>query len=263
MMQKNTVYFVGSGPGDPELITIKGKNLVENADVIIYSGSLLNPELLKYAKKDAQLFDAAKLSRVEIYEILKETAKNDKLAIRFHDGDPGLFSTIREQIDKLEQDNIRCEVVPGITSLLGAAASMNLEMTLPGITQTIIITRAEFRTPVPDREKISNLSKHGATMAFYLSVHLLDKIVKELLNGGVYTNDTPVAIVYKATWNDQKTIIGTIGTIATKVKEARIVKTALIIVGDVIAPKEYEFSKVYDSQFTHGYRRSKEVRSGS
>ena len=262
-MRDSVLYCVGCGPGDPELITIKGKNLVENADVIIYSGSLLNPELLKYAKKDAQLFDAAKLSRVEIYEILKETAKNDKLAIRFHDGDPGLFSTIREQIDKLEQDNIRCEVVPGITSLLGAAASMNLEMTLPGITQTIIITRAEFRTPVPDREKISNLSKHGATMAFYLSVHLLDKIVKELLNGGVYTNDTPVAIVYKATWNDQKILTGTIGTIARKVKEERIVKTALIIVGDVISPKEYEFSKVYDSQFTHGYRRSKEVRSGS
>lgn len=263
MIQKNTVYFVGSGPGDPELITIKGKNLVENADVIVYSGSLLNPELLRYAKKDAQLFDAAKLSRVEIYEILKEAAKNDKLAIRFHDGDPGLFSTIREQIDKLEQDNIRCDVVPGITSLLGAAASMNLEMTLPGITQTIIITRAEFRTPVPDKEKISELAKHGATMAFYLSVHLLDKIVKELLSGGVYTNDTPVAIVYKATWNDQKTIIGTIGNIVAKVKEARIVKTALIIVGDVIAPKKYEYSKVYDSQFTHGYRRSKEATNDS
>ena len=128
MIQKNTVYFVGSGPGDPELITIKAKNLVENADVIIYSGSLLNPELLRYAKKGAQLFDAAKLSRVEIYEILKEATKSDKLAIRFHDGDPGLFSTIREQIDKLEQDNINCDVVPGITSLLGAAASMNLLM---------------------------------------------------------------------------------------------------------------------------------------
>lgn len=264
MIQKNTVYFVGSGPGDPELITIKAKNLVENADVIIYSGSLLNPELLRYAKKDAQLFDAAKLSRVEIYEILKEATKSDKLAIRFHDGDPGLFSTIREQIDRLEQDNINCNVVPGITSLLGAAASMNLEMTLPGITQTIIITRAEFRTPVPDREKISELAKHGATMAFYLSVHLLDRIVKELLNGGAYTNDTPVAIVYKATWKDQKIITGTIGTIARKVKEERIVKTALIIVGDVIDPKGYEFSKVYDSKFTHGYRKGKdEVRDAN
>lgn len=256
MIEKNTVYFVGSGPGDPELITIKAKNLVENADVIIYSGSLLNPELLRYTKKEAQLYDAAKLNRVEIYEILKKTTKNNKLAIRYHDGDPGIFSTIREQIDKLEQDNIHCEVVPGITAFLGAAASMNLEMTLPGITQTIIITRAEFRTPVPERERISELAKHGATMAFYLSVHLLDRIVEELLKGGVYTNDTPAAIVYKATWQDQKILKGTIGNIAKKVKEERIIKTALIIIGEVIAPKTYEFSKVYDSKFTHGYRKS-------
>jgi precorrin-4/cobalt-precorrin-4 C11-methyltransferase len=256
MMQKNTVYFVGSGPGDPELITIKAKKLIENADVIIYSGSLLNPAILDYAKQDARLYDAAKLDRNEIYCILRDFTKNGKLAIRFHDGDPGIFSTIREQIDRLEKDEINCEVVPGITSLLGAAASMNLELTLPGITQTIIITRAEFRTPVPDREKISELSKHGATMAFYLSVHLLDKIIEELLNGGVYNNETPVAIVYKATWKEEKILKGTLETISKKVKEERIVKTALIIVGDVISPKTYEFSKVYDSQFTHGFRRS-------
>lgn len=257
MMKKNTVYFVGSGPGDPELITIKAKKLVEIADVIIYSGSLLNPSILEYAKKDASLFDAAKLDRNEIYNILRDSTKNGKLAIRFHDGDPGIFSTIREQIDRLEKDEINCEVVPGITSLLGAAASMNLELTLPGITQTIIITRAEFRTPVPDREKISELSKHGATMAFYLSVHLLDKVIEELLKGGAYNNETPIAIVYKATWDEEKILKGTLETISKKVKEERIVKTALIIVGDVISPKKYEFSKVYDSQFTHGFRRSK------
>jgi precorrin-4/cobalt-precorrin-4 C11-methyltransferase len=256
MIQKNTVYFVGSGPGDPELITIKAKKLIENADVIIYSGSLLNPAILDYAKQDARLYDAAKLDRNEIYCILRDFTKNGKLAIRFHDGDPGIFSTIREQIDRLEKDEINCEVVPGITSLLGAAASMNLELTLPGITQTIIITRAEFRTPVPDREKISELSKHGATMAFYLSVHLLDKIIEELLKGGVYNSETPVAIVYKATWKEEKILKGTLETISKKVKEERIVKTALIIVGDVISPKTYEFSKVYDSQFTHGFRRS-------
>ena len=258
MIQKNTVYFVGSGPGDPELITIKAKKLLEIADIIIYSGSLLNPEILDSAKREASLYDAAKLDRNKIYEILRDSTKNGKLAIRFHDGDPGIFSTIREQIDKLERDEINCEVIPGITSLLGAAASMNLELTLPGVTQTIIITRAEFRTPVPDREKISELSKHGATMAFYLSVHLLDRVIEELLKGGVYNNETPVAIVYKATWKEEKIIKGTIGTISKKVKEERIVKTALIIVGEVISPKEYEFSKVYDSQFTHGFRRSKE-----
>ena len=257
MIQKNTVYFVGSGPGDPELITIKAKKLVEIADVIIYSGSLLNPSILEYAKKEARLYDAAKLDRNEIYGILRDSTKEGKLAIRFHDGDPGIFSTIREQIDKLERDEINCEVVPGITSLLGAAASMNLELTLPGITQTIIITRAEFRTPVPDREKISELSKHGATMAFYLSVHLLDKVIEELLKGGVYNNETPVAIVYKATWKEEKILKGTLETISKKVREERIVKTALIVVGDVISPKKYEFSKVYDSQFTHGFRRSK------
>jgi precorrin-4/cobalt-precorrin-4 C11-methyltransferase len=257
MIQKNTVYFVGSGPGDPELITIKAKKLLEIADIIIYSGSLLNPEILDSAKREASLYDAAKLDRNKIYEILRDSTKNGKLAIRFHDGDPGIFSTIREQIDKLERDEINCEVIPGITSLLGAAASMNLELTLPGVTQTIIITRAEFRTPVPDREKISELSKHGATMAFYLSVHLLDRVIEELLKGGIYNNETPVAIVYKATWKEEKIIKGTIGTISKKVKEERIVKTALIIVGEVISPKEYEFSKVYDSQFTHGFRRSK------
>jgi precorrin-4/cobalt-precorrin-4 C11-methyltransferase len=258
MIQKNTVYFVGSGPGDPELITIKAKKLLEIADIIIYSGSLLNPEILDSAKREASLYDAARLDRNKIYEILRDSTKNGKLAIRFHDGDPGIFSTIREQIDKLERDEINCEVIPGITSLLGAAASMNLELTLPGVTQTIIITRAEFRTPVPDREKISELSKHGATMAFYLSVHLLDRVIEELLKGGIYNNETPVAIVYKATWKEEKIIKGTIGTISKKVKEERIVKTALIIVGEVISPKEYEFSKVYDSQFTHGFRRSKE-----
>jgi precorrin-4/cobalt-precorrin-4 C11-methyltransferase len=257
MIQKNTVYFVGSGPGDPELITIKAKKLVEIADVIIYSGSLLNPSILEYAKKEASLYDAAKLDRNEIYGILRDSTKEGKLAIRFHDGDPGIFSTIREQIDKLERDEINCEVVPGITSLLGAAASMNLELTLPGITQTIIITRAEFRTPVPDREKISELSKHGATMAFYLSVHLLDKVIEELLKGGVYNNETPVAIVYKATWKEEKILKGTLETISKKVRDERIVKTALIVVGDVISPKKYEFSKVYDAQFTHGFRRSK------
>jgi precorrin-4/cobalt-precorrin-4 C11-methyltransferase len=183
MVESNTVFFVGSGPGDPELITIKAKNLLEEADVVIYSGSLLNPEILKYAKKDAQLYDAALLDREKIYEILRDSTNNGKIAIRFHDGDPGLFSTIREQIDKLEKDGIQCKVVPGITAILGAASAMNLELTLPGITQTVIITRAEFRTPVPEREKISELAKHGATMAFYLSVHLISDIVEELLNG--------------------------------------------------------------------------------
>ena len=257
MVENNTVYFVGSGPGDPELITLKAKKLVEQADIIIYSGSLLNPKILKYAKKSAQFYDAALLDREKIYYILRNSTKDGKLAIRFHDGDPGLFSTIREQIDKLEKDGLQCKVVPGITAILGAAAAMNLELTLPGNTQTLIITRAEFRTPVPDREKISELAKHGATMAFYLSVHLIADVVEQLLKGGVYTKETPTAIVYRATWEDQKIISGTLGDIVKKTKESKIIKTALIIVGDTIAPKKYEFSKVYDAGFTHGYRRAK------
>jgi precorrin-4/cobalt-precorrin-4 C11-methyltransferase len=257
VIESNTVYFVGSGPGDPELITIKAKKLIEQADIIVYSGSLLNPKILEYTKKDAQLYDAALLDREKIYSILRDSTKQGKLAIRFHDGDPGLFSTIREQIDKLEKDGLRCIVVPGITAILGAAAAMNLELTLPGNTQTLIITRAEFRTPVPEREKISELAKHGATMVFYLSVHLISDIVEEILKGGIYNKETPAAVVYRATWKDQKIIKGTLGNIVDKTKESKIIKTALIIVGDVLAPTNYQFSKVYDAGFTHGYRMAK------
>jgi precorrin-4/cobalt-precorrin-4 C11-methyltransferase len=178
------------------------------------------------------------------------------LSIRLHDGDPGIFSTIREQIDKLEDEGLQCKVIPGVTSLLAAAAEMNLELTLPGITQTLIVTRAELRTPVPDRESISELSKHRSTLVFYLSVHLIENIIKELLQGGVYTRDTPAAVVYKASWEDQTIIRGTLDNITKKVRQAGIIKTALVIVGDVLAPNKYEFSKVYDAAFTHGYRKA-------
>lgn len=263
MPETRTVYFVGAGPGDPELITLKAKKLVEQADVIVYSGSLFNPKNLQYARCDAELHDAALIDRESIYEILRDSARAGKLAVRFHDGDPALFSTIREQIDKLEADGIKCKVVPGVTAILGAAADLNLELTLPGITQTLIVTRAELRTPVPERESISELAKHGATMVFYLSVHLIASVVEELLRGGAYTEKTPAAVVYRATWDDEQIIKGTLGDIARKTREARIVKTALIIVGDVIAPAKYEYSKVYDAGFTHGYRKAtKEERKG-
>lgn len=255
-MNKNPiVYFVGSGPGDPELITVKAKRLLENADVIIYSGSLLNPKLLEFAKKEANLYDAANIDREKIRNILKDSSKEGKLAIRFHDGDPSLFSAIREQIDFLENEGITCVMVPGVTAILGAASALNLELTLPGVTQTLIITRAELRTPVPEMERIRELAKHGCTMTFYLSVHLIREVVEELLNGGIYNNNTPVAIVYRATWNDQKIIRGTLGDIVEKVRISKIIKTALIIVGDVLNPKEYAYSKVYDPTFTHGFRK--------
>lgn len=255
-MSKHKVYFVGAGPGDPELITLKAKRMIETADVIVYSGSLLNPKLLDYAKKDAKLIDAAKIDREKIFEILRDEAKKGKFAIRLHDGDPALFSAIREQIDKLEEEDIECEVIPGISALFAAATRLNLELTLPGVTQTVIITRAELRTPVPDRERISELAKHKTTIVFYLSVHLVDQIVKELLTGG-YTKETPAAVVYRASWADERVITGTLADIARKVKAARIVKTAVVIVGDVIKPKSYEYSKVYDPSFTHGYRKAR------
>ncbi len=255
-MTRHKAVFVGAGPGDPELITLKAKRMIETADVIVYSGSLLNPKLLEYAKKDAELIDAAEIDREKIFEILRDEAKKGKFAIRLHDGDPALFSAIREQIDKLEEEDIQCEVVPGISALFAAAARLNLELTLPGVTQTVIITRAELRTPVPEREKISELAKHKSTIAFYLSVHLTEQLVRELLAGG-YTKETPAAVVYRASWNDECVITGTLEDIAKKVRAARINKTAVVIVGDVIKPKSYEYSKVYDPSFTHGFRKAR------
>jgi precorrin-4/cobalt-precorrin-4 C11-methyltransferase len=259
MIDKNTVYFVGSGPGDPELITIKAKKLLQRADLVIYSGSLLNPEILQYAKKEVKLYDAALLNRDEIFALLKDFTKQGKLAIRFHDGDPSLFSTIREQIDRFEKEGIACKVVPGISATFGAASAMNLELTIPGITQTLIITRAEFRTPVPEIERISELSKHGSTMIFYLSVHLIKEIVEELLKGGRYSLETPAAVVYRATWKDEKIIKGKLKDIVEKTQKEKIIKTALIIIGNVLEPKEYQLSKVYDAEFTHGYRRGTKI----
>jgi precorrin-4/cobalt-precorrin-4 C11-methyltransferase len=256
MEDNRIVYFVGCGPGDPDLITLKARNMMEKADVIVYSGSLINPRILEYARQDAQLYDASLISREEISRILSESTKRGMLSIRLHDGDPGIFSTIREQIDKLEEEGLQCKVIPGVTSLLAAAAEMNLELTLPGITQTLIVTRAEFRTSVPDRESISELSKHRSTLVFYLSVHLIENIIKELLQGGAYTRDTPAAVVYKASWEDQTIIRGTLDNITKKVRQAGIIKTALVIVGDVLATNKYEFSKVYDAAFTHGYRKA-------
>ncbi|MBE43802.1 MAG: precorrin-4 C(11)-methyltransferase [Thaumarchaeota archaeon] len=254
-MTRHKVVFVGAGPGDPELITLKAKRMIETADVIVYSGSLLNPKLLEYANNNAELVDAAKIDREKIFEFLKDETKRGKFAIRLHDGDPALFSAIREQIDKLEKEDIECEVVPGISALFASAARLNLELTLPGVTQTVIITRAELRTPVPDREKISALASHKSTIVFYLSVHLTEQLVKELLAGG-YTNETPVAVVYRASWDDELVITGTLVDIAKKVRVARINKTAVVIVGDVVKPKSYEYSKVYDPSFTHGFRKA-------
>jgi len=249
------VFFVGCGPGDPELITVKAKKLIQKADVIVYSGSLIPPSILKLCKK-GKLYDAAGLVREEIFEILYKNAKKDKLVVRLHDGDPSIYGAIKEQIDNLQEKEISSTVIPGVTAFLASAAALETQLTLPGITQTIIVTRAESRTKVPKREKISELAKHKATMIFYLSVHLLSDIVTESLAGG-YTKSTPVAVVYRASWKDQKIVKGTLGNIVKKIRDEKITRTAIVIVSNVIDSKTYEYSKLYDKKFSHGYRKSK------
>jgi len=249
------VFFVGCGPGDPELITIKAKKLIQKADVVVYSGSLIPPAILNLCKK-GKLHNAAKLIREEIFNLLKNNAKKNKLVVRLHDGDPTIYGAIKEQIDNLEKEGIKSEIIPGVTSFLASAAAIGTQLTLPGVTQTIIITRAEKRTKVPKREKISELAKHKATMIFYLSVHLLSDIVKEVIAGG-YTKSTPAAVVYRASWDDQKIIIGTLNDITKKVWNEKITRTAIVIIGDIIKPTSYEYSRLYDKKFSHGYRKAK------
>lgn len=251
------VYFVGCGPGDPDLITLKAKKLLQKADVVVYSGSLVPPQILKICKK-AKMHDASGLVREEIFDILKTNAQKNKLVIRLHDGDPAIYGAIREQTDNLQKEGIECEVIPGVTSFLASSAALGLQLTLPGVTQTIIITRAEKRTKVPEQERISKLAKHKATMIFYLSVHLLPDIVKEALKGG-YPGSTPAAVVYKASWPDQKVITGTLQDIVKKVWAEKITRTAIVMIGDVIQPKSYEYSKLYDKTFSHGYRKAKKT----
>ena len=247
------VYFVGCGPGDPDLITLKAKKLIQKADVVVYSGSLIPPKIIKLCKK-GKLYNAAKLVREEIFELLKKNAKKGKRVVRLHDGDPTVYGAIREQIDNLQQEGIKSEIIPGVTSFLASAAALGTQLTLPGITQTIIVTRAEKRTKVPKREQIADLAKHKATMIFYLSVHLLSDIVKQAIAGG-YSKSTPVAVVYRASWDDEKIITGTLNDITKKVWTEKITRTAIVIIGDVIKPKSYEYSKLYDKTFSHGFRK--------
>ena len=249
------VFFVGCGPGDPDLITVKAKKLIQKADVVVYSGSLIPQSILKLCKK-GKLFDAAKLVREEIFDLLYSNAKKRKMVVRLHDGDPSIYGAIKEQIDNLEKKGVKSVVVPGVTAFLASAAALETQLTLPGVTQTIIITRAESRTKVPKREKISELAKHKATLIFYLSVHLLPKIVKEAIAGG-YKQSTPVAVVYRASWDDQKIVKGTLKDITKKIHDEKITKTAIVIVSDVIDPESYEYSKLYDKTFSHGYRKAK------
>jgi precorrin-4/cobalt-precorrin-4 C11-methyltransferase len=254
------VKFIGAGPGDPELITLKGIKAIEGADVVIYAGSLVNPEILRYAKAGAEIHDSASMSLPQVLEVMKQAAAENKTVARVHTGDPSIYGAIQEQMDALVKLGITFTVIPGVSSFVGAAAALRQEYTLPDVTQTVILTRMEGRTPVPEKEKLRSLAQHQATMCIFLSVHAISEVVAELKEG--YAGDTPVAVVQKATWSDERILRGTLDTIAEMVKAANINKTALIIVGDVFRG-EYAKSLLYDETFTHGYRRGIDADSGS
>jgi precorrin-4/cobalt-precorrin-4 C11-methyltransferase len=250
------VYFVGAGPGDKELITVRGKNILELADCVIYAGSLINPELLCYAKINCELHNSARMTLEEVMAIMLKNEQRNLITARLHTGDPSLYGAVKEQIDILAENDIAYEIIPGVSSFAGAAAVLGVEYTLPGISQTVILTRMEGKTPVPERESIPQLAKIRASMVIFLSSGMLPELSARLLEGG-YPRDTPAAIVYKATWPDEKIIRTTI----TELPEARtkndISKTAIILVGDFLDGgngKEYDRSFLYNPDFSHGYR---------
>ena len=248
------IYFVGAGPGAADLITVRGKTLLEQADLIIYAGSLVNPVLLQYAKEECVIMDSAKMTHQHVIEAMVPMAEQGKTVVRLHTGDPSIYGAIREQMDLLQQHKLEYEVVPGVSSFFGAAAALKAEYTLPNVSQTVIITRMEGRTPVPPKEEISLLAAHQATMAIFLSSGMLDKLSERLIAGG-YTADTPAAIVYKATWPEQKVFRCTVATLPQTARDNNISRTALILVGGFLGT-DYERSLLYDPTFTHGYRES-------
>lgn len=250
------VHFVGAGPGAPDLITIRGMRLLQEADVIIYAGSLVNPELLQYAKENCQIFNSAMMTLEDVIGEMEKAEKEGKTTVRLHTGDPAIYGAIREQMDELKKREISFAVCPGVSSLFGAASSLQMEYTLPGVSQTVIISRGEGRTPVPEKEKLSLLAAHQATMVLFLSCGFPEKIKADLLEGG-YMENTPLTVVYKATWQDEKIVETTVGAFPEALRRHNISKTALIIVGDVLEGT-YERSKLYDPIFTTEFRKGTE-----
>ncbi|ATW28129.1 precorrin-4 C(11)-methyltransferase [Candidatus Formimonas warabiya] len=249
------VYFVGAGPGDMELITVKGMKVLQNADVVIYTGSLVSGNILAYCKEGVQVYNSAEMDLPEVIEAIQQGVDQGKSVVRLHTGDPSIYGAIREQMDELGKRGIEFEIIPGVSSFVAAASRVKAEFTLPGVSQTIIITRKEGRTGSSEGGKLSELAKHRASMAIFLSVQSIGQVVEELLTG--YDEDTPVAVVYKATWPEEKIIRGTLKDIAEKVAEEKIDRHAQILVGDFMG-SEYELSKLYDASFSHMYRRGKE-----
>ena len=250
------VHFVGAGPGAPDLITVRGQRLINEADVIIYAGSLVNPALLEGKKSGCRIYDSAKMTLEEVIETMRTAEKEGLTTVRLHTGDPSLYGAIREQMDLLDIAGISYDTTPGVSAFSGAAAALNMEYTLPGISQSVVITRIAGRTPVPEKESIESFAVHGATMVIFLSAGHLEELSRRLIDGG-YAPDTPAAIVYKASWPDEKTLSCTVGTLAGTAKANGISRLALIIVGDAAAQAGYERSKLYDPTFTTGYRKGK------
>ena len=249
------VHFVGAGSGAPDLITLRGARLLGEADVVIYAGSLVNPELLTLTKPGCELHDSAKLTLEEVIALVEAAERMGKTTVRLHTGDPSIYGAVREQFDELAKRGIAFDVCPGVSSFCGAAAALRTEYTLPDVSQTVIITRAAGRTPVPERESIRSLAAHGATMVLFLSTALTETLQGELLAGG-YAAETPAAIVYKATWPEEKIFRCTVGTLHETAEENGLRKTALIVVGGCLG-EEYLRSMLYHPDFTTEYRKGK------
>ena len=246
------IHFVGAGCGAPDLITLRGKKHIESADVIIYAGSLVNRELLEYVKKDCALYDSAKMTLEEIISVISDAEAKGLTTVRLHTGDPSLYGAIGEQMVELDRLGIKYDITPGVSAFSGAAASLKAEYTLPDVSQTVIITRAAGRTDVPDSESLRSLAAHGATMVLFLSTGLLDKVTADLIAGG-YSPDTPAAIVYKASWKDEKVCRCTVGTLKQSADENGITKTALVAVGCFLKGS-LSRSKLYDPSFSTEFR---------
>jgi precorrin-4/cobalt-precorrin-4 C11-methyltransferase len=254
-MSDNPVIFLGAGPGDPELITVKGQQALARADVIVYAGSLVSEAVLGWARPEARLIDTAPLALEEIVLTIIQAQRAGQKVVRVHSGDTSLFSAMQEQLELLEQEDVPFEVIPGVTAAAAAAAALAQELTLPETTQTVILTRAPGRTPVPEREALAALAQHGATMAIYLSAKLIDGVAAEL--AGAYGPEAPVVVAYRVSWPDQKIVRGTLATIASLAKQAGIQRQALILVGPALAAWERRLthrSRLYDRSFTHGFR---------
>lgn len=247
------VHFVGAGSGAVDLITLRGKALLEQADVVIYAGSLVNPEVLDYTGNGCRIYNSAKMTLEEVMEVIREAEERGWQTVRLHTGDPCLYGAIREQMDQLTELGIQWQVCPGVSSFCGAAAALGMEYTLPEVSQSVVITRMAGRTPVPERESIASFAAHGATMVIFLSTGMLTELTQQLVAGG-YQPETPAAIVYKATWPDEKRVVCTVETLAERAKEEQIEKTALIIVGKAVSQSGYARSKLYDPLFTTEFR---------